>query len=693
MKKYPYVKQNDLKDCGVASISMILKYYGGYVGSETLREMTKTTRNGTTAYHIKETLNNLGFEATGVKCKLNNITNENIILPCIANVTIDNSYKHFIVIYEINFKKKYLVIADPADKQKKISFEEFDNIFNEVLIIMYPIRKIIKEKSISLKSFILQTLVSHKKLLLNICILSIFITIFSIISSFYTEFMFNNIVFSKENLFLIFIVFFFINLLKIISDYFRNNVLIIINQRLDLTLTLDTFKNIISLPYHYFRNRTTGEVLSRINDLDIIRDVISKVTLSLFIDLPLTILSFVILYTLNSTLFFIGLLILLCYLIIIYIFKDIFYSNIKKIQEKKGISTSYMVESISGIESVKGMHLEQTILKKFENRYVDFLKNIFKYQKNYFLQKALKDFIDDIGFIVIIFIGCILVIEGKFEIASLITFTTLLSYFLEPIKNIISLDTNLKEAKSALIRVLELKMDNENNGIIDRKIKGDIEIKNLSYSFNDRENILNNINLKIKRGSKTMIIGKSGSGKSTLLKILMKYYKVQNNHIFIDNIDINNYNIESINNGILLLSQKETLFTDTVYNNLIMKDSDADSLFEISDICEIGDLLDPNLGYNTLIEEDGFNFSGGEKQRLILCRTLLRKFEILLIDEGLNQVDISMERKIIKKMFKKFKDKTIIYISHRVDNLDLFDNLIHIERGTLKLNETRNGKY
>ena len=111
MKKYPIVTQDEVKDCGVSCIQMIIKYYGGYVKKSTLIEMTKTSKKGTTAYNIKNTLINLGFDCKGVECKLSDITKDNIILPCIANVVIDDSYKHFCVIYEINFTKKYLMMT------------------------------------------------------------------------------------------------------------------------------------------------------------------------------------------------------------------------------------------------------------------------------------------------------------------------------------------------------------------------------------------------------------------------------------------------------------------------------------------------------------------------------------------------------------------------------------------------------
>ena len=681
-----------MKDCGVTCLEMIIKYYKGYLKKSTLLQMTKTTKEGTTLYHLNETLKKIGFDSKGVKCNLNDITKENIILPCIANVIINNSYKHFIVIYEINFKKKYLIIADPQDKIKKISYKEFEKIFNKYLLIFYPLKKLEIENKISLKNFLYKIISPNKKNLIQILILSIFITIFSILTSFYTEYMINEInTYSHYNLIIIFSIFFLIYILKITTNFIRNKLLVFINQKLDLILTLDTYNKIIKLPYSYYHNRTTGDMLSRINDLDNVRGMISKVALSLFIDLPLTIVSLIILSIINIKLFIIGLIILILNLIIILLFRNPFNDYIKRLQIKKSETTSYMIESISGFETVKGNHLENEAINKFEKKYVKLLKDIFNYQNLYFLQDFLQELINDIGFILITLIGSILVIENEITLGELFTFSSLLMYFLEPIKNIINLDNEIKEAKNSLKRILEI-ITYENNecGKITKLENGDIIFKNLNYSFDDKKNILNNINFKIKKNSKVMIIGKSGSGKSTIFKLLMKYYNVNNNKIFINDIDINNYTKDVVDNNILYLSQNEILFSDTLYNNLIFGNSDSSKLLDITKICHVDKLLDDNLGFNMLIEENGFNLSGGEKQRIMLARALLKKFEILIIDEGLNQIDVDLERKILKNIFNKFKNKTIIIISHRLDNLDLFDDVIHIEKGEIK-NELKCG--
>ena len=172
-----------------------------------------------------------------------------------------------------------------------------------------------------------------------------------------------------------------------------------------------------------------------------------------------------------------------------------------------------------------------------------------------------------------------------------------------------------------------------------------------------------------------MLIGHSGCGKSTLLKLIKQYYTTDS--IYIDDKKINKINM---NDNVTYISQDEYLFTDTLYNNITMyNDYKKEEIDKIIDICELKPIFN-DLGLDMLIEENGFNLSGGEAQRIVLARALLHIKDYLLIDEGLSEVDINLERRILKKIFKEYKDKTIIYVSHRKDNLDLFDKLIELDK-------------
>ena len=258
----------------------------------------------------------------------------------------------------------------------------------------------------------------------------------------------------------------------------------------------------------------------------------------------------------------------------------------------------------------------------------------------------------------------------------------MVSFFLEPFKNVIDLDYEIKEAKNVLERIISLMdFDNEKNNGYD---KGDIIINNLSYSFDDINYILKKINIKIKEKNKVLITGKSGSGKSTLLKLIKGYYTDFEGDLLIGGTKASNFG------KVVYVSNHETLFTGTINYNLSLKgDNDIDEKIKLCVFDEV--INNYPLKENTLLEEDGFNISAGQKQRLVLARSLY-DFDILLIDEGLNGVDVNLERKILKNLFQKFYDKTIIFVSHHIDNLDLFDEYIKLDNGQVIFSSVKAGK-
>jgi len=685
--KYPFTKQDGLKNCACACMQMIIKYYNGYISLEDLSNYLNTDKTGTSALKIVEVFKEIGFNAEGIKTSLSEINNDNLILPAIAHVTIDKSYNHYIIIYKINFKKKYLLIADPNSKIKKISYEEFDKIWNNVLIISYPLKPVVKNAEVKLFKVVLDILKNYKKSILELFFMSFIYMIATIAFSFYLKLLFDLISSPSNYLLFIFIFFMLIYILKIITNYLRNKLLIFVNQKIDISMNMDVYKKVLTLPYQYYRNRTTGEIISKINDLEKIRNLINNLILTLFMDFPLTIFSALILYMINPNMFFISLVVLICYILIFIISKHFLNEKTNSFYEEKASMTSYMFESINGFETVKGLNIENSIIRKYENKYVKYLKKIVDLDNFINNQNLVKEIVNSISEVIIMYYGILLVVDGTITLGTLIAFNSISMFFFSPIRNIISLDLSIEEAKKAIKKVYEMFEDKENK-LINKEVNGNIKINNLSYIYNYDNEVLKNIKLDIKQGEKVVIAGRSGSGKSTLLKIIMKYYEVKRDKIFIGNDDIND--IGNIRNSVSYISQNEILFTDSLYNNINLDNNDSNKFTNVVKDCYVDEIINDNkLGYNMIIEENGFNISGGQKQRIILSRALLSKFNILLVDEGLNQVDVNLERKILKNIFNRHKDKTIIFVSHRLENLDLYDHFIELENGLIKKDEIK----
>lgn len=241
-----------------------------------------------------------------------------------------------------------------------------------------------------------------------------------------------------------------------------------------------------------------------------------------------------------------------------------------------------------------------------------------------------------------------------------------------------------KEVKLTIERINELLNIKEEKIYYDlnplRNTKGDLVIKNLSYSYGNN-NIINNLNIVFKEGKKILIHGSSGSGKSTLAKLISGYLEIQRGKISIGNNDINDINLWSLREQVTYVSQEEYIFNDTLYDNLTIKNTrDKNKVYEISKCMLLDEIANKNSsGYNMILDENATNLSGGERQRVILARAFLKNSNIYILDESFSEINIDKERIILKNIFDKFNEKTIIVISHRFDNNDLYDEVCNLE--------------
>ena len=274
-------------------------------------------------------------------------------------------------------------------------------------------------------------------------------------------------------------------------------------------------------------------------------------------------------------------------------------------------------------------------------------------------------------------LGTFYALENKMSFGALLSFNTLFIYFQTPLRELIDLDIEIKEAKNAYMRMRDMMYFNKKSEYLYQVKDGDIVINDLNYSYKNQQAIIKHFYYTFKQGTKTIISGSSGVGKSTILKILMKYYPVKRDTVLIGGVDLND--IKKLN--ATFISQQEVIFTDTILNNIkLNREVDEQRLSTILNICRIDQIVAKhNLGYNFLVEENGANLSGGERQRIILARSLLTPATYLFVDEGLSEVDLNLERAILSDLISYFNHTTIIFVSHRLDNVDLFDEHLIIK--------------
>ena len=679
-----------MKDCGICCLLSIIRYYGGEVSKEYLREATHTTKEGVSFYNLIECAEKIGFCATGVTGKLEQINVNN--LPCIAHIVVNKSYKHYVVIYQIQKKKQLITLMDPAKGKKTISFSEFHLLTSSNYIFLNPIKPLpIMKKKKKIYNQIRQVMINNKVLWIPIILLTILYFVLNLISTFHLKYILELAVtyqISKNVYWLSSIILYFY-LLKNMNQLIRNILLNKWTSLFDYETTTKAYKQILLLPYLYYKNRTTGEVVSRFKDLNTIRSFISSffcvittdcITLLLFLYLMFTIHK-------NITLYLLVLMIIL--LICLILINNIKKKNIKKISNGQDVINSYIINGISNVDTMKGSHLEKRMIDKFNLNYKAFMETTYQYSFIIEIYQFIKRNIQDIILTIIYGVGAIEIIKKHMSISNLLLYQTAFSYFRNSFLNLLLLFEEYTSYKISLDRVEEIylisqEQFNNNYYYLPYQLKGNIDIKNLNFKINNKV-LFNNLNITIKEGEKVLLCGASGTGKSTLLKMLLRYIEVDYGHISIAGIDINHYHLENIRSNITYVSGNEYLFTDTIQNNIMLYKEVSEEEFKQScKICLVDEIVNNNITkYNTMAEENGFNFSNGEKQRIILARSILRKSNIYIFDESLSGIDVQKEKKILENIFEYLKEKTIIVISHRFNNKKLFDRVLKLEQGTI----------
>ncbi len=680
-KDYPIIIQNGKSDCGICCLSMILSYHGIDVSMEKLRVMTKSNSEGTNALNLINASKKLGVSAIGVAGDFRKIEK----FPAVAHFILENNYLHFVVIYKINFENKTLLIGDPAVGIVDMTFEEFEHKSSKVFILFDKDNKKVKIKDLRFKLFIKKIIIANKKLIAKSFVLSLCVILFSLLFSFYLRSMLETIN-NNKYLYILAFIFLIISIIKNILGYFKNKIIDNLSINIDKNVTIDTYKHLFRLPYQYLMSKSDGEIFSVISDLADFKDTIIRVLLVGLIDITMLSSVFIFFSIINISFMIYGVLLFIILFLISKYYNNFFYNLFVKLKRTSMLLTSYLLEVISSVEVIKNLNIYDKITENLNNKYQNYLDDIKNYNKIYNSFSLKKDLIQDIFFVLMILSSAIMIIKGEMSLYDLVLFESLYLIFSSSLNDIVDNLVVLKNYIVGINRVLDIyDISEENLSNSNYKSYKNIECKNLSFSYGNKI-VFNNLNLNIKEGDKVLVSGKSGSGKSTLIKIIMKYIKDYKGKILLNGENLSKINSYVVRENITYVSQNDKLFSDTIKNNIIIGSKFSNNLDEVCNIVGLNDLL-KEKSLNYFIEEQGVNLSGGEKKRILIARALLRNSNIIVFDESFNEIDQKLERSILEKMFKTYKNKTIIVISHRKTSIDLFDRCLKID------NKIVGGKY
>lgn len=673
------VRQQDEKDCGVCSLLSIIRYYKGNVPLEQLRLDARTNNEGTTALNLVLASQKYGFDAVGMKVKnVNDIKR----LPAIAHLNLKKGYSHYVVIEKVT--KDKIILMDPA-KGKVVKFLwEFQKEWSGVVLIFYPKQKIMVLKNdVTLFTIFKKVFISEKNLIKIIVLVSFLLTIFTIALGYYFQ-MFNSLYLNKypiNYLKVLVLVFAIFTCFKLFLTYYRSYLENHLNKNIDCLITSDFLKHLFNLPLNVITSRKSGEILSRVNELTSIKGLITEIFITYTLDFLIVVITTFLLIRISSKLFLILFLTTIFYLFVgIITKKSIFEKAYQNISIESEFNNT-VLENIKMINSIKNLDAVDGTLNKIERKLTHYLYDTYKV--NTILNKIniFKVSCYEIGFFLINTFGFYFVYKGIINMIDLITFNALLNLYFEPLKNIVDSIPKYSFMKASITKINDfLGVRAEILGEKTSTDGYDISINNLNYSYNKYQNVLKSVNLNIKEGEFVLLQGASGSGKSTLCSILNKYITDYTGDILFGKMNYKDLSIKTIRENIVYVGQNENIFTGSIKENITFGNKVSDLNFDkICKICKVDDVANKKtFRYESLIGSDEGNISGGEKQRIILARAVLKDFNVLILDEALSEVDIKLELEILKNIRDNYKDKTIIYISHK-KYPNVFDKVISME--------------
>ena len=709
--RYTFVKQHDATDCAAACLAMVCLHYKKETTITQLRDLMGTDLKGTNLVGLSKCADTLGFVSQAVRVDRENFLTD-FTLPCIANVITKEGLTHFVVVFKKVRHKKvdYVIIGDPAKDLMKITLDEFYETFTGTLLLLKPDSRFVLGKAEKGKTFsrFLKLLLPHKKLFAYSIVASVILTVLGIVSSLFNKILMDEILpyKLKNPLLLVVIVFAILAVVQTVLGFVRQWMMIYLSQKIDIPLLLGYFEHIYKLPMKFFASRKTGDIITRFSDAFTIKDIFTNIALTLIIDVAMALITGVILFNMNLSLFGIIICLTICSILLVFIFKQPYKKINEEQMQQSSVLNSQIIEGLRAVETIKGNANEDTELECIEKEYIKSLRIGMKESMLSNVQSSVSSLISTAGNLILMYFGIRQVIDGKHSLGSLMAFTTMAGYFMDPVGRLVSLQLQVQEANISMKRLTEIldydteQSEGEFNEL--ESIDGDIEINNVTFRYGNRKPVLNNISFTIPKGKKVALVGESGSGKSTIAKLLLKYYEPENGEILLDGIDINEYDNESVRRTISYVPQTIELFSKSIYDNIRVSKMNS-TLEEVKQAAKEADahefIKKLPMQYHTYLQEAGNGLSGGEKQRIALARAFLKNSNFYILDESTSNLDFATENIIFDMIYNKFKKKSMLIIAHRlatIKNCDLIlvlDKGEIIEQGTHDELLAKNGRY
>ena len=671
-RRVPVILQSEAPECGIACLAMVASYYGHLTDLSAMRMRLSPSLKGVTLKHVSQVAEAMGLAARGVQVPLESLAK--LQLPAVLHWDMN----HFVVLTGV--KGKNIFVHDPGRGKRKLSLAEASKHFTGVAMEFTPnqdFRKVDEREKVSAWQ-LLSMGSGLGGTVLQLVLLSLTLEVFAIAMPFFLQLVVDRVLVGRDAdlLTVLGIAFGTLVLIQVVASAVRAWIGVYLSTRFNLRLLTALFNHLLKLPLGWFEKRNIGDIVSKFRSVDAIQKTLSTTFVETFIDGVMVLITLAVMafYSLKLTTVVVAAAALYA-LLRWYFFYPQRYATDEQLAHEAKASTHF-IETLRGMMAIKLNMRENERRGAYQNLVVDQINAGVKVQHVGIFQRGTNALIFGIESIIVVWMGALLVMEGKFSVGMLYAFLGFKLVFLGRINNLIDKWNEFRMLDLHAERIADIALAEAETASTTAAVFAEgaeamtIEARNLGFAYGPEGTVFRNVNLLIRPGEIVALVGPSGCGKTTLLKVLLGLLKPTEGQVLVNGRDLRDWDLGHYRAQIGAVMQDDHLFVGTIEDNISFFDADHDP--ERVRACARTAQIDAEIsatpmGYNTIVGSLGMSLSGGQKQRVLLARALYRNPQVLFMDETLDQVDADQEQVIRREVSSHVK--STVFVSHRAESV------------------------
>ncbi|MCG8365750.1 MAG: peptidase domain-containing ABC transporter [Pseudanabaenales cyanobacterium] len=684
---YPHVKGKGPIDSTLACFQMLAQYFNIPFRRDVVRRILVNQLSRT---------EKLSLPLCGAVAELMGLKTQLVKVPAAALGRIQTPaliswQENFAVLYETTERER--VLGAPETGIIRRSIPDFqDSWGDESEVLLLEPTKNTPQKRFGLQWF-LPSLKRYRVVLLEVFLASFFVQLFGLANPLMIQVIIDRVIVqnSIDTLQVLGVFLVIVAIFEAVLSSLRTYLFVDTTNRIDMALGSEIIDHLFRLPLNYFDKRPVGELSSRVNELENIRQFLTGTALTVVLDAVFSVVYIVVMLFYSWQLTLVALLTIPLFVLLTLLVSPIVRRQLRVKAEHNAKTQSFLVEALSGIQTVKAQNIELRSRWQWQDRYARYVSAGFKTVLTSTTAGSASNFLNKLSALLVLWFGAYLVLQGDLTLGQLIAFRIISGYVTAPLLRLAQIWQNFQETALSLERLSDIidhpqEADEDNrNQIPMPEIQGNVRYENISFRFAQSGPLqLANVSLEFPAGQFVGIVGQSGSGKSTLMKLLPRLYETNSGRILIDKYDISKVELYSLRRQVGIVPQDSLLFEGSIQDNIALTNPEAetDAIIEAAKVANAHDfIMDLPVGYNTRVGERGSSLSGGQRQRIAIARTILQNPRLLILDEATSALDYDTERQVCNNLMVWSQGRTVFFITHRLNTIQGADQILVMDRG------------